>query len=168
MKIEHLEERVTEYKNSIYTVVNKRIQWETEIKDLIKNVLTQAEVKYEIGWKVQQLSWIHTNEAINITFNSFPPELIEKTNQIPTYQFLQGGALVFSQLYNGDIEIFIVFPLPENWLPVENEVIDLGTFSPAVISEKLVVEKIDEFLKEMIKWEVPIPKSKVGFKSPGL
>ncbi|WP_372918610.1 hypothetical protein [Salegentibacter sp.] len=168
MKIEHLEERVTEYKNSIYTVVNKRIQWETEIKNLIKNVLSQAEVKYEIGWKVQQLSWIHTNEAINITFNSFPPELIEKTNQIPTYQFLQGGALVFSQLYNGDIEIFIVFPLPENWLPAENEVIDLGTFSPAVISEKLVVEKIDEFLKEMIKWEVPIPKSKVGFKSPGL
>ena len=168
MKIEHLEERVTEYKNSIHTVVNKRIQWETEIKDLIKSVLSQAEEKYEIGWKVQQLKWIHTNEAINITFDSFPPELIEKTNQIPTYQFLQGGALVFSQLYNGDIEIFIVFPLPENWLPMENELVELGTFSPSAISEKLVVEKIDEFLKEMIKWEVPIPKSKVGFKSPGL
>ncbi|WP_081210154.1 hypothetical protein [Salegentibacter sediminis] len=165
MKIEHLEERINEYKNSIHTVVNKRIQWETEVKDLIQKVLSEAEEKYKIGWKVQQLSWIHTNEAINITFDSFPQELIVKTNQIPTYQFLQGGALVFSQMYNGDIEIFTVFPLPENWMPVEKDMVEMGVYSPAAITEKLVVEKIDEFLKEMIKWEVPIPKSKVGFRN---
>ena len=165
MKIEHLDERVNEYKTSIHSVVDKRIQWETEVKALIDKVLSEAEKTYEIGWKVQRLSWIHTNEAINITFDSFPPELIEKTNQIPTYQFLQGGALVFSQMYNGDIEIFTVFPIPENWMPVENDIVEMGIYAPAAITEKLVVEKIDEFLKEMIKWEVPILKNKVGFKS---
>ena len=165
MKIEHLEERVNEYKASIDTLVNKRIQWDTEVKNLINKVLNEVEKKYDIGWKVQRLSWIHTNEAINISFNSFPPELLLKTNQIPTYQFLQGGALVFSQMYNGDIEILTVFPLPETWMPVENDMVEMGVYPPSAITEHLIVEKIDEFLKEMIKWEVPIPKSKVGFKN---
>jgi len=165
MKIEHLEERITEYKNSIKTVVDKRISWENSTKNLIISTLKKAETSYPIGWKVQELKWIHTNEAVNITFKSFPAELIDDTNKIPTYQFLQGGALVFSQLHNGDIEIFVTFPILENWMLPENEIVELGIYTPLNISEKLIVEKIDEFLKEMIKWEVPILKNKLGFKT---
>jgi len=102
---------------------------------------------------------------VNITFESFPEDLIEFTNKIPTYQFLQGGALVFSQLHNGDIEIFVTFPILENWIVPENEIVELGVFTPDHITEKLIVEKIDEFLKEIIKWEIPIIKSKLGFKT---
>ena len=29
--------------------------------------------------------------------------------------------------------------------------------------EKLIIEKVDEFLKEMIKWEVPSYKTTLGF-----
>jgi len=163
MKIEHLEERVLEYKNSIKLVVEKRIYWNDKLKKLIIRVLESAESTYNIGWKVQILTWIHTNEAINITFDSFPPELIETTNKVPTFQFLQGGSLVFSQVHNGDIEIFVVFPVLENMMPAENELVEFGIFQPKEITEKLIVEKIDEFLKEMIKWELPIMKTKLGF-----
>ncbi|OEY73898.1 hypothetical protein [Salegentibacter salarius] len=165
MKIEHLEERITEYRSSIKTVVKKRITWENSTKDLIVNTLKKAETTYPVGWKVQEFKWIHTNEAVNITFDSFPEDLIEFTNKIPTYQFLQGGALVFSQLHNGDIEIFVTFPILENWIVPENEIVELGVFTPDHITEKLIVEKIDEFLKEIIKWEIPIIKSKLGFKT---
>ena len=165
MKIEHLEERILEYKNSIKTVVKKRITWENRTKELIVNTLKAAETTYPVGWKVQELKWIHTNEAVNITFDSFPNDLIDFTNKIPTYQFLQGGALVFSQLHNGDIEIFVTFPILENWIVPENEIVELGVFTPEQITEKLIVEKIDEFLKEIIKWEIPIIKSKLGFKT---
>ena len=161
MKIEHLEERITEYRSSIKTVVKKRITWENSTKELIVNTLKKAETTYPVGWKVQELKWIHTNEAVNITFDSFPEDL----NKIPTYQFLQGGALVFSQLHNGDIEIFVTFPILENWIVPESEIVELGVFTPDHITEKLIVEKIDEFLKEIIKWEIPIIKSKLGFKT---
>ena len=57
---------------------------------------------------------MNTNEAVNITFDSFPPELIKKTNQIPSYQFIQGGALIFSQSYSGDVYVFILYPVVEN------------------------------------------------------
>jgi len=163
MKLEHLEERIQEYKNSIQTVVEKRILWNGTTRELIINVFKKAEELYNIGWKVQELNWIHTNQAINITFDSFPPELIEKTNCIPTFQFLQGGSLVFSQMHNGDINVFILFPIPEKSMGVESEMEELGTYIPKDITEKLVVEKIDEFLKNMIQWEVPLLNTKVGF-----
>jgi hypothetical protein len=163
MKIEHLEERILDYKNSIKIVVEKRIMWKSNTKDLIVSVLKKAENSYAIGWQVQELNWIHSNEAVNITFDSFPPDMIELTNRLPTYQFLQGGSLVFSQQHNGDVNVMILFPVIENSLPSENDTQDLGTFSPEDINEKLIVEKIDSFLKEIIKREVPSLSKKMGF-----
>ncbi|WP_299336401.1 hypothetical protein [uncultured Psychroserpens sp.] len=162
MKIEHLEERVIDYKNSIKTVVDKKTLWETKTKALISKTLKTICNTYDIGWKVQELKWIGTNEAVNITFDSFPKELIDCTNQIPAYQFIVGGALVFSQSYSGDVHTFILFPYMEQ-VPLDNSSIELETYDPKMISEKLIIEKVDEFLKEMIKWEVPTTKNKLGY-----
>ncbi|WP_340202044.1 hypothetical protein [Ascidiimonas sp. W6] len=162
MKITHLEDRVEDYKRSIQTVVEKKILWKNEIRKLILKTLHAIADAYPIGWRVQELSWIHSNEAVNITFDSFPPGLIEKTNQIPSYQFIQGGTLLFSQSYSGDIYTIILFPVPDN-SPVENENIELGIHPPSQINEKLVIETVDTFLREMIKWELPSLRGKVGF-----
>jgi len=162
MKIEHLEGHVNDYKNSIKTVVDKKTLWQTKIKSLITNSLTKVCKQYDIGWKVQELSWIGSNEAVNITFDSFPRELIDCTNQIPAYQFIQGGALVFSQSYSGDVHVIILFPFIEQ-IPLEDSTLDLGIYNPKDISEKLIIEQVDIFLKEMIKWEVPTIKNKLGY-----
>ncbi len=105
MKIQHLKERIQDYKDSIEKVVEKKIHWNTTTKNILIRTLNSIANKYDIGWRVQEFSWISSNEAVNITFDSFPPELIEKTNKIPSYQFIQGCALVFSQSYNGEIPI---------------------------------------------------------------
>lgn len=162
MKIEHLEEHVNDYKTCIKTVVDKKTFWHTKTKGLISNTLKAVCKQYDIGWKVQELNWIGTNEAINITFDSFPKALIDCTNQIPAYQFIQGGALVFSQSYSGDVHTFILFPYVEQ-IPLENSSIELEVYNPDAITEKIVIEKVDEFLKEMIKWEVPNIKNKLGY-----
>jgi len=162
MKIEHLEERVNDYKDSIKTVVEKKICWQTQTKTILIATLNTIVKNYAIGWRVQELNWINTNEAVNITFESFPPDLIESTNKIPSYQFIKGGSLIFSQSYNGDVHIFILFPLVENALDNSNET-EIETYAPETINEKLIIEKVDEFLKEMIAWEVPSLKNKVGF-----
>ncbi len=162
MKIEHLEEHINDYKTSIEAVVEKKILWETKTKTLIAKLLKRIAETYNLGWQVQELNWIGNNEAVNITFDSFPPDLIEKTNQIPSFQFIQGGALVFSQSYSGDIYVFILYPIVTEVAP-DNSSMDLGVYNPKVINEKLVVEKVDEFLKEMIKWELPTFRSKLGY-----
>jgi len=165
MKTEHLEERINDYTTSIKTVVEKKIYWKTHTRNLLLKILNSIVKQYDIGWRVQELSWINTNEAVNITFDSFPPDLIEKTNQIPAYQFIQGGALVFSQSYSGDIIIFILFPIPD--VNADNNPTtdaDLAIYTPQELTEKVVIEKVDEFLKKMIEWEVPTLKNKVGFQ----
>ena len=53
MKIEHLEERVNDYKASIKTVVDKKTLWESTTKKLILNTLSNTAKSYNIGWKVQ-------------------------------------------------------------------------------------------------------------------
>jgi len=165
MKTEHLEERINDYKASIKTVVEKKIYWKTNTRDLLLKVLNATVEHYNIGWRVQELSWINTNEAVNITFDSFPPDLIEKTNQIPTYQFLQGGALVFSQTYNGDVNVFVLYPVSGlNDDANTSTDSDLTIYTPQEITEKIIVEEVDEFLKKMIEWEVPSLKNKVGFQ----
>ena len=162
MKTEHLEGRITDYKKSIETVIEKKILWKTKIKSFLVKTLQNIVDKHSIGWCVQELNWISTNEAVNITFESFPVELMEKINQMPNYQFIQGGALVFSQSFNGNVRITILFPLIEN-ISIEESSMELGVFSPAEITEKLIVEMVDEFLKEIIKWELPAQKGKLGY-----
>ncbi|MFT5864094.1 MAG: hypothetical protein ACI828_002766 [Flavobacteriales bacterium] len=162
MKIEHLEERIADYRNSIKTVVDKRIYWREKLIPLLQKTFDTVVSSYDLGWSVQRLKWLQSNEAINITFDSFPPELIDCTNLIPAFQFEAGGALVFSQSYNGDIFVFVLYP-DNPQIPVEENIIELGTYPPQEITEKMIVEKVDEFLKEMIKWEVPSLKKKLGY-----
>jgi hypothetical protein len=162
MNIEHLQDYIDDYNLSITTVVDKKILWGTATKNNIKTTLKSIVNKYNIGWKVQELNWMGANEAINITFESFPIELIEKTNTIPSYQFVQGGTLVFSQSYTGDVHTFIMFPYVDQ-IPDANSSVELETYNPKDITEKLVIEKVEEFLKEMIKWEVPSIKHKLGY-----
>lgn len=164
MKLEHLQERIEDYKASIKTVVEKKVLWKTKVKPLLVKTLKSIESTYEIGWQVQELDWISSNEAVNITFDSFPTDLIESTNQIPSYQFILGGALVFSQSYSGDIYVFILFPDVEN-LPPESKSMDLGVYNPKEITRRLIIEKVDEFLKEMISWELPTYRNRVGFQN---
>ena len=162
MKIQHLEERVNDYIISIEKVVEKKIYWKTTTKNVLLKTLNAIVNKYDIGWRVQELSWISSNEAVNITLDSFPLELVEKTNKIPTYQFIQGRALLFSQSYNGEVHVVIIFPLIDTMQP-DDSTFNLGIYDPQEINEKVIIEKVDEFLKEMIKWEIPDEKKQLGF-----
>lgn len=162
MKIEHLEERIAEYRTSIKTVVDKRLYWRDKTKPLLQKTLQTVVETYNLGWSVQNLKWLQSNEATNITFDSFPPELIDCTNLIPAFQFSAGGSLVFSQSYNGDVFVFILYP-DNPQIPIEENITELGTYAPEEITDRMIVERVDEFLKEMIKWEVPTLKKKLGY-----
>lgn len=162
MKVEHLEERIIDYKNSIETVVTKKTKWKEVTKPLLLNTLKEVAATYAIGWKVQELNWIHNNEAVNISFESFPEELMDCTNKIPSFQFIPGGALIFSQTYSGDIYIFVLYPEVEG-MTVENNMVEFGVLNPSDITTKVIIEKVDDFLKEMIQWEVPNKRTKVGY-----
>ena len=162
MKIEYLKDRVADYKASIETVVTKKTYWNEYSRPLIVSTLKEVVSSYKLGWKVQELDWIYNNEAVNITFDSFPLDLIDSTNKIPAFQFIPGAALVFSQSYNGQVFVFVLFPEIET-VEVDTTMVKMGIFSPQEITRKLIIEKVDTFLKEMINWEVPSVTKKLGY-----
>lgn len=164
MKIEDLNKRVNAYKASVATVVDKKLLWRSSVKNKILETLRAVATRYDIGWRVQELSWLHNNEAVNIAFDSFPTAVSEKADLIPSYQFMKGGALVFSQSYSGDIEVFLFFPAFQNSSSGSSS-LEMGVYTPVDITEDLIIEKTDDFLREMIKWELPALKDKVGFTS---
>ncbi|WGK63992.1 hypothetical protein [Croceiramulus getboli] len=162
MTIEHLSDRIEDYKKTIKTVVDKRLYWDETVKPLLLSLLENLCKTYPIGWSTQQLKWLQNTEAINITFESFPPELLDCTNLVPAFQFLGGGALIFSQSYSGDVAIFMILPAVGHDIS-EEYTVDLGIYRPSEVDQKLIIEKVDEFLKRMIEWEVPTHQKKLGF-----
>lgn len=56
----------------------------------------------------------------------------------------------------------MLFPILDNITDSSNDD-GLTIYKPENIDEKLIIEKVDEFLKKMILWEVPVIKNKVGF-----
>ncbi len=162
MRVDHLNDRVADYMTSIETVVEKKTYWEEKTKPLLRDTLLEIVKTFSLGWKVQELDWIHNDDAINITFDSFPSELVDCTNKIPAFQFIPGAALVFSQSYNGQVFVFVLYPQIET-VQIDTSMVKLGVFTPQEITRKLIIEKVDDFLKEMINWEVPSLKKKLGY-----
>lgn len=162
MKIEYLKDRVADYKASIETVVDKKTFWQEQTKPLLTQTLNEIVASFDLGWRVQELDWIHNNEAINITFDSFPLDLMDCTNKIPAFHFIPGAALVFSQSYNGQVFVFVLYPEIDT-VQVETPMVKMGVFTPQEITRKLIIEKVDAFLKEMINWEVPSQKKSLGY-----
>lgn len=162
MTIDHLEERIKDYTLSLEKVLQKKREWESSARPCILRTLEEIRDKFPIGWTVQQFNWMWYNEAVNITFKTLPEGLEHLAKGSGDGELIKGGALVFSQLHNGDVSVMVLFPFIDT-VSADSGTLDLGTYRPEEISEKLVIEKVDEFLKEMIRWEVPTPRDKIGF-----
>jgi hypothetical protein len=57
----------------IKTLVKKKIKFyaKIETKNILLKTLSAIVKKHTIGWKVQELNWMHNNDAINISFIPF-------------------------------------------------------------------------------------------------
>lgn len=157
-----LKKSVSDYVNSLEKVLEKRKQWRDFTLPLLLKTLNEIQVNFDIGWKVQQLDWLMNNSAINITFNTFPASLIDKLNVSDEFEFIKGAALVFSQKYNGDIAVFIVYPADLEPI-TEGEINEIGSFNPNEINENFITNKVAHFLDKIIIQEENVLRRKVGF-----
>ena len=157
-----LKKSVSDYVNSLEKVVEKRKQWREFTLPLLLKTLTEIQANFDIGWTVQQLDWLMNNSAINITFNTFPSSLIDNLNGSTDFEFIKGAALVFSQKYNGDISVFIIYPA--DLQPItEGDINEIGSFNPNEINENFITNKVAYFLDKIIIQEESVLRRKVGF-----
>jgi hypothetical protein len=162
MKSKPLEKSVADYVSSLEKVLEKRRTWNEHTRPLLREALGRICTRYEIGWKVQELDWLWNNKAINLMFDSVPKALEGPAGGMKDFDFVKGTALVFSQKYNGDISILILYPEVGD-ASSESDFKELGSFRPDSFSESFVEEKVSDFLEEIMVWEENIMRHRVGF-----
>jgi hypothetical protein len=174
MELNALKDRAEEYKQALMDIDQKRKKWREGTRDLILKTLKQIKNMIpDLNWMVQHVDAGANWETVNILFptrNSGMKEVTEaRTRALIKYQTY----LAFSQTYNGDIIVYIVFPYIEDHLSrVTNEVIE--TISPFNLDENYIVQKVDVFLQKITNWEKGVfqknneklPIESIGFRVP--
>lgn len=131
MKIEDLQQSVEKLQAAWKAIDEKRNRWKSEKKSLIKKTLSETKKRYDFDWNVYVVDFIENSESVNITFGDAPSGIYERNeNSIKSYT-KNGGTLAFSQAYNGDIFVIIMYPSVEDFV------------TPIVGYESKLVEKID-------------------------
>ena len=164
MKTPPLEKAVKAYLDSLEKVLEKRKLWNEATRPMLLSTLTGIEQKFSLGWKVQELNWLWNNKAVNLMFDSVPAALSDKADFIHDFEFIRGTALVFSQKYNGDINVMILYP-EVSVAGSENEFKELGNFHPKMIDPPFVEQMVSAFLEEILVWEDNAFQHRVGFSS---
>jgi hypothetical protein len=162
MEKNELNKPVSDYVNSLEKVLEKRKQWTEFTLPLLLKTLGDIQENYQIGWRVQQLNWLSNNNAVNITFESFPKSIAEKLDGSGDFTFFKGAALVFSQKYNGDISVFIIYPALPDPVP-EEDITEIGSYNPNEFNENFIINKVADFLEKIIVREDNVFRHKVGF-----
>lgn len=94
--------------------------------------------------------------------NSTPSGIFQKTERGSRAFVKKGGVITFSQAYNGQIFVIIIYPNVEEFVG-ESEVNVLGRYKPEDITEEFIFAKVEKFLEEMTKWETSISSNRIGF-----
>lgn len=164
MKIEDLKEDVENYDNAILEIERKRTLWSSETKAFIFKALTKIKNMYDLDWNVFVIETTKNVEGVNLAFgNSFNSVYSENKNGTRSYS-QTGGNLLFSQAYNGEVLVLILFPSIVEVDSFEESQSTLAKVDPSKIDDEFIIQKVSEFLSEMTNWESSRSSHVVGFK----
>jgi hypothetical protein len=110
---------------------------------------------------VQTVRVVDNQHTVNIIFNRAHSGLIDRSQgQDKLISYIKyGGGLVFTQAYNGDVFVLIGFPHVENNIEETEDYKLIERVSPEKITEEYIIERFNEFLDQMLKWE----KAELGY-----
>jgi len=164
MNINDLSNNVNHFKNSLGDIEKKRNKWNDFTKSFIQDVLIKVKNTYDLDWNVNIQDDIVNSEAVTLSLSHNSSSIIEKIESGYKNFLNLGGTLTFSQAYNGDVFILILFPIIEKTVtPIQPHKIIMRV-EPDKISEELIIKSVADFLDEMTFWESMKSLNTIGFK----
>lgn len=145
MEMENLTEYVAKFKNELELIKSKREQWTNVTKPMLKETLKSIKATYDLDWNTYAMEGTTNSEGVNLTFGNSHSGLMERTQKGVRSFVKRGGTLVFSQSYNGDVFIIILYPSVDDLVvPVEPQKL-LMKVPPERIDESFVYEQVASF-----------------------
>lgn len=167
MELENIKIKSDKLIAEMQLTTERRLEWNQKTKELIYNTLTKIKSETRLAWSVQKIDEIKNQEFVNIHLNARPSGIVETErldSKVTSKVYsIESGYLTFTQSVNGKIYSIISYPFVQDIIP-PMEVLPLGLFDPNEITENLIVQHVEMFLDEMIKWQSNYPKVPIGFK----
>jgi hypothetical protein len=165
-----LKERAKKYTDILDQVMTYRADWGGHLKEFIlthtNNVLDQT----SIAAKVQVEEQFENLESITISLGKSISGISENVDGFTKRTIIKDkGALIYSQLFNGKIQVWMTYPIIEGLMQPKPPKM-IGIYAPKEFDENLILSNFDQFFKELIDWENydddqpgHEPMNKIGF-----
>ncbi len=153
---------------TIYSEIDeKRTLWETKVKRLIVKTFKEIKKTVDSNLKVRVNDEIKNLESVVLTFGVLNSGLFIEgkgpTGELPPMVLIKrGGNLAYSQMANARISVFVQMPFIEGIFGDPEDIREIGVFDPGEITRRKIIEHVEFFLEEIIKWERE-EKKLIGF-----
>jgi hypothetical protein len=127
------------------------------------DILNKIKKAFDLKWTIYEANDILNYEGIIFSLGTKPSGLTQMTVKGRKKLLKNGGNLIFSQTYNGQILIIIKYPSVEDFIVSSEPIKQIIKVNPNEISEDFIVRQVDNFLTEMINWEKSVSSKPIGF-----
>jgi hypothetical protein len=164
--------KVQRYHSILSNTKAYRERWKNNLKDLIIKELESMlkisglQATIETSDKVRHLEYIILSLGSE---ESGISEIINDKTDKPLIK--NNGSLIYQQLFNGKIQVMIVYPFIEGFgEPRPPKVIAI--YRPEEIKQPFLIRHMEDFIKELTQWEDfdddDQPTAKIGFQVANL
>jgi|LakMenEpi03Aug12_release.lakeMendotaPanAssembly.Ray.scaffolds.fasta_scaffold33377_5 hypothetical protein len=172
----NLTDSVKRYKNESDNKKKKRALWNESVKQLLIDTISKIVSTHAIGWSMELIGSSTNVEGVTLTFGDIIIG-VEPTHKEPItentkanaenievkYYTKHEGTLAFTQAYNGDIFIIIVYPTIEEIInPRDTQKLEIR-IDPSRITTEFIEHQVAKFLDEIVKWESSPLYNDIGF-----
>ena len=142
---------IDKLKNSTIKKEENRGIWKESTKQLILDCFNEIIKKFDIGLEIGGRDGLNL-DCIYMRFIQKQSDFLYFDERETVQPSKIGGVLHFSQTFNGEILVKIVYPIIDKVKPIKDNLI-ITTLPPSKITKALVVKYVEDFLKEMVDWE---------------
>jgi len=153
--------KVEKFNAAISRIDRKRAFWQKETKPLLLRVLNEITEGIQLDLLVQVVDDKINHESINLQFKSKPSGISEKKEKLTKAYIKWGGAIAFSQAYNGEVHVLVIYPYVDE-IVAQNKYTLLTRIDPDKISEEFIHARVGDFLAEMLNWELVTSGNSMG------
>ena len=145
--------KVQRYQSVLANTKHYRERWISQLKDLIKGELENMikisglPAKVEMSDKIKHLEYIVLSLGAE---ESGISEIINEKTDKPLIK--NNGSLIYQQLFNGKIQVMIVYPFIEGFgEPKPPKMVAI--YRPEEIKLPFLIRHVELFIKEVTQWE---------------
>jgi len=162
--------KVQRYQNVLSNTHAYRERWKTQLRDLIISELQNMLKITGLTGTIETSDKVRHLEYIVLSLGSEESGISEIINEKTDKPLIKNnGSLIYQQLFNGKIQVMIVFPFIEGFgEPRPPKVIAI--YRPEEIKLPFLIRHMEDFVKEITQWEDydddDQVTTKIGFNHP--